>query len=196
MPCSLGAVAMLWKKWSTWRSWIQYPTWEASFSSYYTSSGRNGAIRAYELKEQQNRRVRILDLVCFIERQACIEADPIFGDLQNQSTNKGKSKSPNRSWVSKSFGSNFAMAVTQNRQSLNYLVLSAAQTTHWTSAKTSLKRCIKTNSAFFETKEICFRCLLIGHIGKDCKMHQICKVCKQAHQVLFIFRPKTLQEDT
>lgn len=40
--------------------------------------------KAYELQEQHNQRVRvrvILDLVSFIERQACIAADPVFGYL-------------------------------------------------------------------------------------------------------------------
>lgn len=40
--------------------------------------------KAYELNKQRNRRVRILDLVCFIEKQTRIAADIVFGDLQNQ----------------------------------------------------------------------------------------------------------------
>ena len=39
--------------------------------------------KAYELQEERNRRVRILDLVHFIEKQARMAADPVFGDLQD-----------------------------------------------------------------------------------------------------------------
>lgn len=44
----------------------------------------------YALQEERSRRVRILDLVYFIERQARIAADPVFGDLQDHSAAKGK----------------------------------------------------------------------------------------------------------
>lgn len=33
--------------------------------------------KAYELREERNHRARILDLICFIGKQACIAADPL-----------------------------------------------------------------------------------------------------------------------
>ncbi|XP_042566272.1 uncharacterized protein LOC122133673 [Clupea harengus] len=50
--------------------------------------------KAYELQERHQRRVRILDLVSFIEKQARIAADPVFGDLQDQSTSRAKVRAP------------------------------------------------------------------------------------------------------
>ena len=50
--------------------------------------------KAYELQEHHGRRVRILDHVSFIEKQACIAADPICGNLQDQSVSRVRVKSP------------------------------------------------------------------------------------------------------
>ncbi len=46
---------------------------------------------AYELQEQRGCRVKMLDLIAFIEKQARIAADPAFGDIQGApNVRKGK----------------------------------------------------------------------------------------------------------
>lgn len=47
--------------------------------------------KAFKLQEQQTRRVAMINLVCFIEIQASIISDPVFGDIQDINT-KCKSK--------------------------------------------------------------------------------------------------------
>ncbi|XP_052470971.1 uncharacterized protein LOC128027405 [Carassius gibelio] len=139
--------------------------------------------KAYELQEQRSRRVRILDLVCFIEKQARIAADPVFGDLQDQSASRGKARSPVKSQVSKSSGSSFATSITiaqkQMKFDLSCPFCSARHTLDM--CKDFLKITHRDKLSFLKTKGICFGCLSTGHISRDCKRRLSCKVCKQAH---------------
>lgn len=48
--------------------------------------------KAFELQEQRSHKVKMVDLVSFIEKQANIVSDPIFGDIQDSSPSKGKPK--------------------------------------------------------------------------------------------------------
>lgn len=48
--------------------------------------------KAFELQEQRGSKVKMVDLVSFIEKQASIVSDPIFGDIQDSSPSKGKPK--------------------------------------------------------------------------------------------------------
>lgn len=67
--------------------------------------------KTFELKQQCQSRVRILDLASFMERQALIAGDPMFGNLHDQSAVKGKAKVPVKTRSSKSSGSSYASSV-------------------------------------------------------------------------------------
>ncbi len=48
--------------------------------------------KAFELQEHRCHKVKMVDLVGFIEKQAKIVSDPIFGDIQDSSPSKEKPK--------------------------------------------------------------------------------------------------------
>ncbi len=48
--------------------------------------------KAFELQEHRSHKVKMVDLVSFIEKQAKIVSDPIFVDIQDSSPSKEKPK--------------------------------------------------------------------------------------------------------
>ncbi len=72
---------------------------------------------AFDIKERTGARATFGDLVHFLERQARILQDPIFGDLRDASSSKRTSKTtissckPTVSSIQKSKGSSFATTV-------------------------------------------------------------------------------------
>lgn len=57
--------------------------------------------KAYERHQKHQSRVRILELVSFMKKQARIAGDSMFGDLQEQSPSRGKTKVPVKTQPSK-----------------------------------------------------------------------------------------------
>ncbi|KAM7393992.1 hypothetical protein PAMP_020821 [Pampus punctatissimus] len=148
--------------------------------------------KAYELQEQHDRRVRILDLVSFIEKQARIAADPLFGDLHDHTAVRGKAKAPVKTQTSKSSGSSYVTSValphndTKPESSCHFC--NSKHTLD--SCKTFMKMAHRDKLSFIKTKGICFGCFSIGHISKDCKRRLTCNVCKQAHPTTLHIEPK------
>ena len=135
--------------------------------------------KAYELQEQRGRRVRILDLVCFIEKQARIAADPVFGDLQDHPASRGKARSP-VTQISKSPSSSFA-TIAQSETKLNLPCPFCSSRHTLDLCKDFVKIAHRDKLSFIKAKGICFGCLSTGHISRDCKRRLSCKTCKQAH---------------
>lgn len=68
---------------------------------------------AFEIKERRGHGARFADLVLFIDRQAKIAMDPLFGDLQDSCTSTvGKSKEKGKPIKSGVKGSSFATNVS------------------------------------------------------------------------------------
>ena len=139
--------------------------------------------KAFQLQERHRRRVRILDLVSFIEKQACIAADPIFGNLQDQSSSRVRAKSPIKSQPSKSYGRSYAtsIALAQKEAKPEPSCPFCSSEHALDLCKDFLKKIHRDKISFLKTKGICFGCLSAGHISKECKKRLTCKVCKKAH---------------
>ena len=138
--------------------------------------------KAFELQQQRQSRVRISDFVSFMEKQARIAGDPMFGDLPDQSAAKGKAKSPVKTRPSKPFSSSYATSVAP--------VTGAKPdpSCPFCSSKHALDSCQKFGKkahrdklSFMKTKGICYGCLNPGHISKDCNRRLTCNVCKRTH---------------
>lgn len=143
--------------------------------------------RAYEMHEERIRRVRILDIVSFVEKQARVAADPVFGDLQDPLTVKGKMSVKSRyvvkSQMSKSAGSSFATDVTVASKEKKLEPFCP-----FCSCKHTLELCkqfMETTHRdklnFLKTKGTCFGCLCSSHISRDCKKRLTCTVFKLSH---------------
>ncbi|KAL7878212.1 hypothetical protein SRHO_G00048550 [Serrasalmus rhombeus] len=153
--------------------------------------------RAYELQEYRNRRVGIVDLVSFIEKQACISADPVFGDLQDQTAIRGKPKSTVKSHPSKATISSYVIGVALPSKELKLQPSCTFCSSKHTldKCKEFAKKAHKDKLSLLKANGICFGCLqATSHISKDCKQRLTCSICKQAHQSTLHIERKAAQE--
>lgn len=80
--------------------------------------------RAFELQERRsNNKVKMVDLVNFIEKQANIVSDPVFGDIQDSTPSKGKQKVLVKPTPKDIFATNVSLPQTESRDSQPALCL-------------------------------------------------------------------------
>lgn len=154
---------------------------------------------AFEIQERTQMRVKFTDLVTFVDRQARIIADPLFGDLLGPVTKrkekktslmerKGKKEKIKRS----SFATNIATPNEEEHKS---------KTDRASSIVAFIKPCLfckrdhtlvechhitekphKDKLDFIRKAGLCFGCLGRGHVNKDCKKKMTCHTCSEKHQ--------------
>lgn len=169
---------------------------------------------ACDILEQRTTRARLQDLVAFIERQANILQDPLFGDIHDpiMQTKTSKTKFPTDTKANrfKSRGSSFATTVstvsnsrTQHTQEKPLTKVNLDSSAHTDSfcafcaGKHTLAECQKISAQpheakieFLRDKGLCFGCLKVGHLSKNCKRRMICQNCQARHPtILHIKRP-------
>lgn len=154
-------------------------------------------ITAYDIMETYKRRACFIDLVTFIERYVRILSDPLFGDIQESSFNITGTRTLTRLKPQpreRMKGNTFATTVA-NIDAPSGVVSSTSYTGKADKADCiccsnnhSLEECDQFNSkkhkekiCFLRENGVCFACLCIGHMSKDCKGRLNCKVCHQAH---------------
>lgn len=129
--------------------------------------------------QEQNIRVRMKDLVNFIEKQATIVSDPVFGDIQDSST-KMKTKAPVKYPAKGNFSTNVNVTST---------AVPSATTCLFCTGQHNLETCTQFDTqphrdkiTFLKQSGICFGCLTkAGHIGKDCAQRLTCSICSKRH---------------
>ncbi len=145
-------------------------------------------IVAYDLQERSNDQAYFSDIVDFIERQVKIIMNPIFGNILDVLPSGGRNLNT-RSPHPKSISS-FATTVTamSGRQECSKLV---NKTCLLCEGEHALDSCNKLAGKyhgekmnFLKKRGICFGCLCIGHISRDCKERSICTVCQLKHPSL------------
>lgn len=155
---------------------------------------------AYDMKEQRGRRAKFADLVSYIDRQARIAMDPLFGNISDsRPIPSGKTDQKEKHYGRKEVsGSSFATNVsTESKEPQKTHVkpanasktLSAfekpclyCQQSH-TLASCSKIKCQphKERVDFLKQKGLCFGCLVPGHLSKFCKRRIECKECALKH---------------
>ncbi len=163
---------------------------------------------AFEIKERTGAWATFGDVVHFLERQARILQDPIFGDLRDASSGKGTSKTtissskPAISSIQKSRGSSFATTMAAVPKG-NAECSTAGNTMQLFKSSDLSKLCpicsgnhgivscqellTKPHNARVEllkTKGVCFGCLVKGHMSRTCKNRQTCSVCSKQHPTI------------
>lgn len=156
---------------------------------------------AFEIQERTQMRVKFTDLVAFMDRQAKIVTDPLFGDLLSPATERKERKTSLMERKSKKEGikrSSFATKIVKPREEHNKLKTDKAL-----SSVAFTKPCLfcKQNHTLVECNDIaekphkvklefirkaglCFGCLGKGHISKDCKRKMTCQTCSERHPSL------------
>ncbi|KAL2082024.1 hypothetical protein ACEWY4_021842 [Coilia grayii] len=155
---------------------------------------------AFELQERRGRRARFADLVNFIDRQAKIATDPLFGNISDsRPTTSGKIEPKEKHTTKKEVrGSSFATSVAAEGKALQEPKAKAANSGKTVSAfekpclycqqSHNLASCSKIRGQphqdrveFLKSKGLCFGCLVPGHLSKFCKKKVEYKECALKH---------------
>ncbi|KAL2099387.1 hypothetical protein ACEWY4_005867 [Coilia grayii] len=165
-------------------------------------------VYSYDIQEQRRKRARFTELVSFVERQAKIMSDPLFGDIDAVSTEKvtKKSQQGNKSKKDGKHGSSFATKVDQvgNSESSETTSKSDASLNSaftkpcmFCEKNHTLQECCKIKEKvhsgrvdFLKKNGLCFSCLVKGHLSKECKKKMTCEVCSLKHPSLLHFSSK------
>ena len=165
---------------------------------------------ACELQERRSQRATFIDITNFIERQVRILTDPVFGNIQDApslTTNKGVSKHnpQSRSGIK---GTSFATTVapvgnkTQPGTKGKEHVQTERKTCLCCGGGHALdlcpqlgKRAHKEKIGFLKDNGVCFGCLCIGHISKDCRKRISCAKCGLKHPTILHIPPKEKESD-
>ncbi|KAL3975057.1 hypothetical protein ACER0C_023683 [Sarotherodon galilaeus] len=156
-------------------------------------------VEAFELQEKRGKRARFADLVNFIDRQAKIAMDPLFGNIpDNRAVTSGKTDQKERYPAKKEFrGSSFATNISaeNKRQETNVKTENSIKTVsafekpclycqqpHTLASWGKIKnQPHKERVDFLKSKGLCFGCLVYGHLSKFCKRRMECKECSLKH---------------
>lgn len=160
---------------------------------------------AFELLERNQRRATFSDLVVFIEKQASILQDPLFGDIHDVMPSQRAIPKATTSYSKQQINqrgksSSFAMAIeTRNCNTASpksYQRPESLVTNRWDGnccickkGKHSLNECemlklqprdVKVK--LLKEKGICFGCLTRGHMSKACRKRSTCLHCQGSHR--------------
>ena len=155
---------------------------------------------AFDIKERSGRRAKFADLVKYIDRQAKIASDPLFGNIpDSHPSTSGKTEQKGRYPPKKEIrGSSFATNVSAESKGPQEMHAKPAISSKTTSAfdkpclycqqPHTLAACSKIKAQphkervdFLKSKGLCFGCLMPGHLSKFCKRRIECKECKLKH---------------
>ena len=169
---------------------------------------------ACALLERKKEKAKFNDLVEFVENQANIALDPIFGDLQDPAGSRPKATGTQRPPKSQLRGSSFATSIipaapaTDNTQPKPKSTGQAGKQENvpsvfqqpciFCNGEHTMLLCkkfqIKHNKEkveFLKRRGICFGCLEKGHMSKSCEKRMTCRTCQQKHpSILHIDRKK------
>ncbi|KAK0147803.1 hypothetical protein N1851_012494 [Merluccius polli] len=165
---------------------------------------------AHDIMERTHDRAHITNLVQFIERHVSILSEPLFGDIQDSPAGASASKPPSnfRSQPRSHVNSNVVdTAVISNDvtedvrdHALDTECIEEARCLYC-DRRHPVEECKQFNSKkhkekilFLRQKGVCFACLCVGHITRDCKGRSVCKVCGQAHPTVLHIERQLTQE--
>ncbi|KAL2083621.1 hypothetical protein ACEWY4_021394 [Coilia grayii] len=138
-----------------------------------------------EKLDEHNRMLSFTELVQFIEKQAKICSNPIFGDIQDTNRNKKSNVSkavfrPKSSYVTNVI--TLRNPVDPNTNTDVKPACICCDGSHGLEKCSDLKK--KTHREklnLLKEKGLCFSCLCKGHMSKDCKERLSCNICNQRH---------------
>lgn len=136
--------------------------------------------RAKACELQRTGRVQMANLVSFVENQAKLMSDPIFGNILDTSSAQRKSKSISKPKTKGSFATN--VKPNQESKITDVSCLFCEGDHELKSCSEFEKKVHKDKITFLRQNGICFGCLLKArHISKDCTGHLSCSICKKNH---------------
>lgn len=167
---------------------------------------------ACDILEQTQRRARLTSLVQFMEKQARIMQDPLFGDINdspaNVNTSKPRTAVDTKSSRSTSRGSSFATTMeimsdsnaesTPVNMSFDVSCLFCTGEHHLSECQDMNAQTHESKIQFLRERGLCFRCLRVGHLGRTCTQRMTCQNCQAKHPtILHIdgFKPEMVKTE-
>lgn len=142
---------------------------------------------AYDIKERQGVRVKFTHLVDFIDHQAKVAMDPLFGDIIDHSNVVAakvnqREKYPTKKGITRSsFATNICMEerkpqyVSRKQVSPSKMLNAFKKPCMFCTKDHALESCSEIKEQphmvqveFLKSKGLCFGCLTQGHISKTC----------------------------
>ncbi|XP_072030174.1 uncharacterized protein [Amphiura filiformis] len=143
--------------------------------------------KVYAIEEEQGNTVKFSDLVEFVDRQAKIIANPVFGRIGNSESFSSNKKKAFTTCTT-------AQEVTEKKASNKSCTYCGDGTKHKImECRKFSKLQPKEKSAFCFDKKLCFGCLEAGHPKKQCKDLLKCSKCQKTHPTA-MHRDKREQE--
>ncbi|XP_056125219.1 uncharacterized protein LOC130103060 [Rhinichthys klamathensis goyatoka] len=156
---------------------------------------------ACDIYEKFHRRATFSDIVEFVERQVKMASDPLFGNIQETfASGRNEVKMVRSQPSSKVRGSSFATTVAPAENNMEPGFKreknSLAKFCLFCGAGHSLDACFSLDKrtqdekiSFLKENRMCFGCLCVGHMSKDCRKRMTCKVCNNRHPTLLHIHP-------
>lgn len=163
---------------------------------------------ACEIQDKTGRRARFKDLVYFVDRQARIASDPLFGNIQEPvvSKDKGMAKAgyQQKTKGKKSAFATSAAPVTESKEAPSTpkeVLSTSGEKCHFCQKEHKLVSCKaieqkphKERLEFLKSKGLCFGCLLPGHMSKSCQKKLECQKCSLKHPTILHFASKPAEK--
>ena len=139
---------------------------------------------AHHITQTEARRLKFEDLVEFVDKEAAIARDPVFGREEPKEAHGGRMTSSNvtkRSSFATSAQSTAAMDSSRGPRRCYF-----CNGPHLLHICDSLsQRSMEERTAFVRDRGLCFGCLGAGHVISQCRRRSICRVCNGRHVTLF-----------
>ena len=136
----------------------------------------------YKITEDQRRLVKFADLVEFVEREAAIATDPVFG-REEMMKDTHRVKMPTEKTAKRS---SFATGVRGAGEPGG--AQSSERKCYYCQGPHMLHDCpilVQKNMAertnFIRERRLCFGCLGTGHVVSQCRRRSYCRICKKKH---------------
>ena len=150
-------------------------------------------IQVDNLQEDKGQVIKYVNLLDFVERQARILSNPMFGMLGGLPEQRGFTRKTNPKSQNRSRGTSFAVNSSstesgkrepaEKRADIEVQCLFCTEKDHLLpTCKHLLERSWEERLGYFKQKGLCFGCAkTAGHRAKDCKKRLTCEVCQRRH---------------
>lgn len=163
---------------------------------------------AYEIQEIRGTRAKFADLAKFVDKQAKVTMDPLFGNLLEgtavEKKEKGKFDIKRRTTPEGKKGSSFVTNATpvkiqdsKSRTEMTHPNGAFSKPCLFCERNHTLEECQKMINSphkekidFLRKAGLCFGCLIRGHLSKECKKRMTCSICTLKHPSILHFAKK------
>lgn len=128
------------------------------------------------IQESQDRTISFDDVVRFVDRQARVINDPVFGNIAGTTSNQSKGRATNSRTTF-----NTKVSSSQKEEGKGQCLYCTRDNHNITECRVLERKPHDEKIKFCMEKGLCFACLQASHMSKDCEQRLVCKVCQRRH---------------